>query len=91
MIEIPFVDAVREQVKSMRVTVDIELRGDEYFLIMDGSKTYPDTEKWVSIWGGFDVFAAFHLRDHVHFQPKKLTATQIEYKIGSVMDILKNT
>jgi hypothetical protein len=91
MIEIPFVDAVREQVKSMRVTVDIELRGDEYFLIMDGSKTYPDPEKWVSMWGGFLVFATFNLRDHVHYKPKQLTATRIEFKIGSVMDILKNT
>ena len=91
MIEIPFVDAVRERVRPMRVTIDVELRKDKYYLIVDGSKTYPDPEKWESMWGGFVVFATFHLRDHVHYTPKQLTKTRVEFKIGSVMDILKNT
>ena len=91
MIEIPFVDAVRKQVSPMRVQLTVELRDDEYFLIVDGTKTYPDPEKWEKMWGGFAVFATFHLREHVHYEPKQLTKTQIEFKIGSVMDILKNT
>ena len=44
MIEIPFVDAVRKQVSPMRVQLTVELRDDEYFLIVDGTKTYPDPE-----------------------------------------------
>jgi len=91
MIEIPFVDVVRERVQPMRVTMNVELRGDEYFLIMDGTKTYPDPDKWEMMWGGFVVFATFHLRDHVHYKPKQLTTTRVEFKIGSVIDILKNT
>jgi hypothetical protein len=91
MIEIPFVDAVRERVRPMRVTVDIDLRRDTYYVVIDGSKTYTDPEKWDSMWGGFAVFATFHLREHVHYKPKQLTKTRIEFKIGSVMDILKNT
>jgi hypothetical protein len=91
MIEIPFVDEVRQRVKPMRVTIDVELRRDTYYIVVDGSKTYPDPEKWDSMWGGFVVFATFHLREHVHYKPKHLTTTRIEFKIGSVMDILKNT
>jgi hypothetical protein len=91
MIEIPFVDAVRERVRPMRVTVDVELRRDKYYLIMDGSQTYCDPDKWHMMWGGFVVFATFHVRDHVHYKPKQLTTTRVEFKIGSVMDILKNT
>lgn len=91
MIEIPFVDVVQKRVAPMRVKLTVELREDEYFLIVDGTKTYHNPEKWKDLWGGFDVFATFHLREHVHFQPKHLTETQMEFKIGSVMDILKNT
>jgi hypothetical protein len=92
MIEIPFVDALQERVKSMRVRLTVELRHDEYYLIMDGTETYPgNPEKWDMMWGGFILFATFHVRDHVHYQPKQLTTTRVEFKIGSVMDILKNT
>ena len=91
MIEIPFVDAIRNRLQPMRVTIDVELRKDQYYLVMDGSQTYPDPAKWDMIWGGFLLFATFHLRDHVHYEPKQLTTTRVEFKIGSVMDILKNT
>jgi hypothetical protein len=92
MIEIPFVDAVQARVKPMRVQLTVELRRDNYYLIVDGTKTYPgNPEKWDMMWGGFVVFATFHLRDHVHYKPKQLTTTRVEFKIGSVMDILKNT
>lgn len=92
MIEIPFVDIVRERIRPMRVRLTVELRRDKYYLIIDGTETYPgNPEKWESMWGGFVVFATFHLREHVHYKPKHLTPTRIEFKIGSVMDILKNT
>lgn len=91
MTEIPFVETVQKLVRPMRVKLTVELRQDQYYLIVDGTETYTDPKKWDSIWGGFLVFATFHLREHVHYQPKQLTETQIEFKIGSVMDILKNT
>lgn len=91
MIELPFVDQVQARVRPMRVTVSVELRRDKYYVILDGSKTFLDPEKWESIWGGFVVFATYHMRDHVHYKPKQLTTTRIEFKIGSIMDILKNT
>jgi hypothetical protein len=89
--EIPFVDVVQQRVRPMRVRLTVELRRGKYYLIIDGTETYPDPAKWDTMWGGFLVFATFHLRDHVHYKPKQLTKTRVEFKIGSVMDILKNT
>lgn len=91
MIEIPFVTEILEKVAPIGVTVEVELRKDKYYVIIDGTNTYENPEKWEKHWGGFAYFANAQMKAHSHYKPKQLTKTRIEYKIGNIMDILKNT
>jgi hypothetical protein len=84
-----FVERFKKELAPIKVTVDLEFRKQKYYLIVDGTATYADPATWDEHWTGFDAFASYRFRQYVKSKPKVLAPARVEFKLGSLLDIIK--
>lgn len=86
-----FIDQLKKELAPIDVSIDVEFRKQKYYITVDGTKTYTDPAEWASNWNDFSTFASYQLRDYVTTKPKVITPTRVEFKVGSLLDIIKHT
>ena len=87
--DFPEIKKIEKLFKPLRIELELISRKDIYYLIIDGTKTYEDPGKWELSWISFENYVSSHVRKIVTGKPKLLTKTRLEYKIGTLLDILK--
>lgn len=89
--EFEFIDLVRRKLSPLNIVIDIKQVGYEYFIIVDGSRTYKDTALWEKYWiCGFEGFSKRFIYPHIgKVDTTMISDTCIEFKIGTLMDIIK--
>lgn len=93
MMDFDFVNSLKKSLGPLRITVDVVARDHSYFLIVDGSQTFrdSDTKNWGKVYLAFDQVAGLYVKQH--FTPISINAisdTRVEYEIGNIFDMVKN-
>ena len=87
-----FVEKLKAEVGPMGVSVVMKEVNGVFYLELDGTSTYPDAKEWIDNWGvDFAGWTRWYVSKHYRSRkPKSLTGTKVKYKIGTIMDILKD-
>jgi hypothetical protein len=88
---------IRKEIGPLRVQIHCELRNHVYYIVLDGTRTYPVSQYWMEKWGkNFQEFALLTIKRHTGkaLTDKDVTVispTRVEVRLGSVLDFVKDT
>lgn len=89
--EFEIVEKIKTTLGPLGVKVTVYEKNNIYYLELDGTGIFPDAADWEVNWGrNFAEFTKWYVKGYVKGKPKSLTETHVKYKIGSLMDILKD-
>lgn len=86
-----FIKQLKQWIGPVGVTIDIYQVKGIYYLELDGTTVYSKVSDWNDNWGvDFAGWTWWYVGKFCKRKPKSLTETKVKYKIGTIMDILKD-
>jgi len=89
------INAIKKDIGPLRILVDCEIVDHVYYLVIDGSRTYPTDKYWYEKWGKtFTEFTVMCLKHHLHktIDPtdiQLISNTKLKIRLGTVFDFVK--
>ncbi len=89
-----FVETIKKRLAPINVTVEMVIRDQSYFLVLNGNETFDENKtklSWGTVYLPFKDFSKIVVGRY--FKPKEVNVvspTCIEFEIGNVFDLVKN-
>jgi hypothetical protein len=89
------INNIKRDIGPLKIIISSELVDHIYYLVIDGSHTYPIDQYWYEKWGkSFTGFIVMCLKQHLHKTVSEqdietITNTKIKVKLGTVFDFVK--
>lgn len=84
-----FVAKLQEQIGPLKVKVELTMRDQVYYLVVDGTEQ-ASWGAWDKYWGGFSTFASGYVREHIKADGTLVAPAIVEFRIGTLLDLLKD-
>ena len=96
MEQLELIAQLKKEIGPLRINFDMECVDHVYYLVVDGSHTYPVHQYWLEKWGKtFSDFIIMCIKRKVGTAISsadviKVTDTHIKIRLGSVLDFVKD-